>query len=55
MGESRPRPFLFHESVDLLYGGKHFFNLWGLQLLERFRFDLPNSLPCHREALPHLL
>ena len=26
-----------------------------LEFLERFRFDLANSFPRHREALPHLL
>ncbi len=35
--------------------GKHFLNLGSLQFLERFRFDLANPLPRHREALSHLL
>src|SRR5580765_31657 len=39
----------------LLDGGEHFLNLGGLQLLERFRFNLSKPLPHHREALSHLL
>ena len=54
-GEARPRPLLLPDVCHLLNGGKHFLHRRGLQLLECFRFDLADSLPCHRKTLSHLL
>ncbi len=55
IGEDDPRQFSASRVCGLLDGGKHFLNLGGFHFFERFRFDLTNPLPRHRQALPHLL
>ena len=54
-GRRQSSPLSHCSFRDLLDGGKHFFNFWGLQFLECFRFNLTNPLPRHREALSNLL
>lgn len=48
-------PLSASQACGLPDGGKHFLHLGGLQFLQRFCFDLANSFPRHREALPYLL